>query len=62
MCVEDFAKLLTSARQVVQANIIRKADQAAAQKVKTFGDVLFMQSNLPDPNGGISPKKKKKAA
>lgn len=56
---EDFVKVLTSARLVIQGNTVRKSDQAAAQNAKTFGDVLFMQSNLADP---LSPKKKKKAA
>jgi len=49
--------VLTSARQVIQANIVKKSDPA--QNAKTFGDVLFMQANLPMDG---SPKKKKKGA
>lgn len=55
---ETYAQTLISARAIIQANIVKKSDHMVAAGVRTFGDVLFMLSNLPNPNAGIKKQKK----
>jgi hypothetical protein len=44
---ESYSSVLRAARQLVQANIVKRSDRQMALQVRTFGDVLFMTHNLP---------------
>lgn len=58
LSMEALSQMLLSARDVIQGNIVKKADHMVAAGVRTYGAALFMQSNLPNPNAGIKKQKK----